>query len=166
MAVEGVIADAARGSLPLTWDALSRDATFGDDLLQQAIDFVKDDVFGEVVPVDEEDTYPLKVIRYLGNLVALELIDPGIDLWMNQPTSESATGVNEVHTFVDRAEMLRRLGERLGMQVRAEEAEIDAILGRPTLKIFPRGDVNVAADEPLLTPAVADWPRPFVDTGR
>lgn len=162
MPVVGAIATAARGILPVTWDALSRDAQrFGDALLQQAVDVTKEVIFGTIIPVGAEANYPLRVIRYAGRLVALELIEPGIDFWMNELLSESASGTNEVHTFTDRADKLRQLGDRLGILVRAEEADVLALLGRPKLKRIPRMGISTPKDDLLLTPSPREFPAPF-----
>ena len=141
MTLEGAIAERTRGILPVTWDALSKDDRYGDGLLQTAIDTAKAWVTDEVVPPDEEeDTYPVTVIDYIAKIAALEMIPPGIDFWMNEPISETATGTDEVHTFTDRAETLRKLGEELLEGTRDKADEIAALLPAPpqrTIKAVP-----------------------------
>lgn len=162
MPVEGVIADAARGIFPVTWDALSRNPVFGDGLLQQAVDLSKDALFGDVIPVADEEDYPLRVIKFAGKLTALELITPGVDMWMNEPTYEASSGTNETHTFVDRAERLYLLGQQLAQEVLREEASIYALLGtpRPT-RLLPRPDIAVDPNDVLLSPNPREFPAPF-----
>lgn len=163
MAVQGAIADAARGYLPVTWDALSRDAErFGDGLLSAKVELVMETVLGQIIPPADEDLLPLRAIHYMGKLVALEIIPAGIDFWMNEVTSESAQGPNENHTWVDRADKLRQLAETLGWQVRKDETAILALLGRkPALKTLPRMGISVSADDVLLTPNPREFPAQF-----
>ncbi len=154
MAVEGSIAEFARGVLPYTWDALSRDATFGDDLLQLHVDTVKEVVFGSVIPVLDEDGFPLRVLRWCGKKVALELIEPGMDLWMNQAQQISATGTNETESFEER-------GKRLAAELLREESEVLALLGKPKIRNIPRMGITTAEDDLLLTPDPRGFPLPY-----
>ena len=167
LTVAGAIAERARGILPVTWDALLGDSRYGGGLMRQTIDTVKENVFGEVVAPDDEEQYPLLALDYAAKLVALELISPGIDFWMNEPTAVSATGTNENHTFIDRAAMLRLLRDDLIEQTRLLAADVAGIIGyrRPSRRGVPR--LNTIDDE-LLTPNPQEFPRPFAAsrTGR
>lgn len=164
MPVVGAIAERTRGILPVTWDALQRDPRFGDALLQTVIDTVKQSVFGTIVAPTAESTYPVLAIDYAAKLVALELITPGIDFWMNEPLSESATGTNENHTFVDRAAQLQDLRRQLLEETRRMAADVAALIGyrRPNSR---RPLLNTIDDE-LLTPSPQEFPRPYAATGR
>lgn len=167
MPVTGAIADAARGVLPITWDTLVKDEAFGDGLLQDAVDTVKEEVLGSVIEIEAEDDLPLRAIRFMGRKIALELIPAGVDLWMNQPQQESATGVNENHLFVNRAAELRALAERLTTQINREEASILALLGRPARsRNLPRPAISTPADDVLITPNPREFPRPFAEPRR
>lgn len=163
MAVPGAIAERARGILPVTWDALSRDTQrFGDGLLEDKIDLVKEALFGTVIPATDEDDHPLRVIDYAAKMVAYELISPGIDFWMNEVIQESASGTNETHAWIDRAEKLRLLGERLGWEIRRDEPMIFGLLGRkPALKRIPIMGISTPADDVLLTPNPREFPAPY-----
>lgn len=161
MAVAGAIADAARRVLPVTWDALSRDDRFGDALLQQSIDVVKEDLFGQVVNVSAEDDYPLKVIRHAGLMVALDIIPSGVDMWMNELIEETARGTDETHSFADRARQLQELGKQIALRVKQDEDDILALLGRPNVRNIPRMGISTPADDVLLTPNPREWGIPF-----
>ena len=163
MPVEGVIAEAARRVLPVTWDALLRDTQrFGDALLQSVVDTVKDRLFGQVVTPQAEDQYPLRVIQFAGKMVALELVNPGIDFWMNELLQESASGVSETHTYVDRADKLRLQGERLAWEITRDADSIYALLGTaPPRRRLPIMGISTPADDVLLTPNPREFPAPF-----
>lgn len=166
MAVEGAIAERTRGILPVTWDALQRDTSrYGDGLLRSTIDTVKERVFGTVSAPATEATYPLIVIDYVAKLAALELITPGIDFWMNEPVSESATGTDENHAFVDRAEALRELRKSLLDETRRLAPEVGPLIGYTRLSNAPRPAINTLDDE-FLTPSPQEFPRPFARTAR
>lgn len=162
MPVSGAIADRARAILPVTWDALSGDPRYGDGSLQTSIDTVKDSVFGEVVAPTAEAAYPLMAIDYAAKLVALELIPAGIDFWMNEPTSESATGTNENHTFDLRAARLAELRNILLQQTRGMAMDVANLIGYGrTTTNYPR---NSAQNDEFLTPSPQEFPRPYSAT--
>lgn len=165
MALEGAIAERVQGILPVTWDALSRDPRFGDALLQAAIDTAKEDITGIVVDVDDEATYPLIVIDFIAKIAAMEIIPAGIDFWMNEPTAESSTGTNEVHSFVDRADKLKQQREELLKQTRARAAEIASLLGYSRVGNRRVPLLNTMDDE-FLTPSPQEFPRPYRITER
>jgi len=160
MPVEGVIAERTRGILPVTWDAMHGDPRYGDGLLQTVIDTAKERVFGVNVASGAESAYPLIVIDFVAKVAALELITPGIDFWMSQPISESATGTNENHTFTDRAAALRALREDLLAETRRLAGEVGSLITfrRISGKAVPK--LNTINDD-LLTPSPQDFPRPY-----
>jgi hypothetical protein len=166
VAVEGAIADRVRGILPVTWDALIADRRYGDALLRNSIDTVKETVFGVVVLPQLEAAYPLIVIDYVAKLCAIELITPAIDYWMDEPyqISQSGSG-NEVTTSSEKADRLRQLREDLLRQTRALEPIVGPLIGfrRTALKSRPRSST---IDDPFLTPALQEFPRPYKVTDR
>ena len=165
MAVEGAIAERARAELPVTWDALSLAPQFGDALLQAKIDAVKEAVFGVVVTPNAEAAYPLMVVNYVGKLVALELITPGIDYWMSEPITVSATGTQETTSYTDRAAMLLRLREDLLKQSRALWPDVSALIGFTRVSSAPIPLLSTM-EEPFITPSPFEFPRPYRETDR
>lgn len=165
MAVDGAIAERVRGILPVTWDALSRDSRFGDGLLRTTIDVVKETITGTNVAPIAEGMYPLIVVDYLAKLAAVELCRPGIDYWMNQPTSESAQGVEENHTYIDRADALRQLREDLLAETRLKAPEVAPLIGYTRVLGGPRPLINTLRDE-FLTPSPQEFGRPYRATDR
>lgn len=165
MAIEGRIAERAQTILPITWDALLNDERFGEASLVVALDTAKVAVTGTTVTAIAEDLYDSVVIDYIAKVAILELIPAGIDFWMNQPTSESATGTEENHTFIDRAEALRKLAEALLKETRDKADEIALMLGyiRPSGKARPKSST---IDDEFLTPSHQEFPRPYVVTDR
>lgn len=168
MPVAGAIAERARRIIPITWDALSRDPRYGDGLLQDAVDLVKETLFGDVMDPALEDTYPLRLLDFAGKLVALELISPGIDLWMNMPTSEVTTGTNESQTWVDRAQKLADQREELVAETRRLTPEMEALISeltgfRPTRRTSGAPGLSSIGDD-LLTPSPQEFPRPYTRT--
>lgn len=148
--------------LPVTWHALSQDTRYGDGFLGDVIDLVKEMVFGEVISTDEENTYALVIIDYAAKLAAIELCTPGIDFWMNEPVSESATGTNENHTFIDRAKQLSELRKTLIEDTRRMAGDVAALLG--FRRFSPRRPLLNTMNDELLTPSPQEFPRPYVAT--
>lgn len=163
MSDQGIIANAARAVLPVTWDALSRDTDrFGDGLLNDTINVVLEEMLGAVADDAALELLPLRVIRFIGKKVALELIPAGIDFWMSEPVQESAEGPNETHTWIDRANKLQVLAQQLGLEIRRDEPAILAILGRKAApKHLPRMGISTPADDVLLSPDPRGFPAPF-----
>lgn len=161
MAVEGSIAEFARGILPYTWDALSREAQFGEDLLQRNVDLIKEDVFGTIIVIAAEDFFPLKVLKWCAKKVAIELIPSGIDMWMNQAQQVSATGTHEVESFEHRSKRLEELRALLLAEVLRDENEILGLVGRPRISTRPRMGISVVEDDLLLTPDPRGFPLPY-----
>lgn len=161
-----VIAERTRGVIPITWDALLNDARFGDDLLYGAIQLVEETLFGEMLDEAEEQDLPYRVIDFAAKLTAIELINPGIDFWMNQPLNESATGTNEVHVFTERVDKLLKLREQLLIETRRLAPEIEQLID--TLLGFRRAPKAVpgltSINDELLTPSPREFPRPFIRT--
>lgn len=160
MAVEGKIASAALGELPLTWKALAGSPDYGDPFLKSKIELVKLRLFGEVISVDAENALDIRVIDYAGKLVALQIINPGIDYWGKQPLSIGATGRNENKAYTDRARDLRDLRVLLLEQTRLLFREVEALLpGRQfnTVSNVPR----VQDIENAHTPSPYDFEPAF-----
>ncbi len=164
MPVAGVIAERTRAILPVTWDALSKDPRYGDDLLQDVIDFAKSNTFGTIVAPAAETAYSYRAIDYTAKIAAIELCLPGIDFWMNEPMSESATGTNENHSFTDRAAVLQALRRNLIEETRRLAGEIADEIGFRAFS--PRRPLLSTIDDELLTPSPQEFPRPFAATDR
>lgn len=163
MAVEGEIAQRTKAIMPITWDALSKDSRYGEELLRQTIDTVKERVTGEVIDPENEGNYPLVVIDYLSKLSALELINPGIDFWMSQPVSTTTTGTSEDVSYPSRTAELRNLRAFLISEVRKLEPEVMPLIDFTRLSRPPRASSSTQND-PFLTPSPQEFPRPFKDT--
>lgn len=164
MAVAGVVAERIAGILPVTWDALSKDTRYGETRLRQTIDYVKYIVLGKVVAPTAEAAQPLTVVDYIAKVTAIELCTAGIDFWMNEPVSESATGTNEQHAFVDRVAALEKQRARLVEETRRLAPEIADLVDFRAFS--PRRPLSSTIDDEFLTPSPQEFPRPFQTTDR
>lgn len=163
MAVEGEIANRTKAIMPITWDALSKDTRYGEELLRQTIDTVKERIMGEVVDPENEGNYPLVVIDYLSKLSAVELINPGIDFWMSQPQSSTATGTAEDVTYPSRTTELRNLRTNLLAEIKRLEPEVIPLIDYKRVSRAPRASSSTQND-PFITPSPQEFPRPFGST--
>lgn len=161
MPISGEIADRTKAIMPITWDALSKDSRYGEELLQATIDTVKERIFGEAPPA--ENTMALVVIDYTSKLIALELINPGIDFWMSQPVSATATGTAEDVTYPSRTAELRNLRTYLVAEVKKLEPEVMPLIDYNRLSRAPRASSSTQND-PFITPSPQEFPRPFGST--
>lgn len=162
MAVEGAIADEARGHLGVTWSYLSKDSVrYGDTFLQRKVDNAKNQIFGEVVdPDDEETLYAREVIEYAGKAAALKIIPGAADYWASQKVVDSS-GQKENATWVDRVEAIWKLRDRLKAEVEEDKKFLSDLHGS-VIAVRPRRrsvGVTVGINDTYLTPNVEDVPR-------
>lgn len=165
MAVAGAIAEHTRAQLPVTWDMLSTSRKFGDALLRQTIDGVKEEILGTVGTPESEEELPLSVIKYLGKMTALELITPGIDAWRSEPVSLVTTGTNEQTSYSDPVDGLLKLRELLLKQTRTDWGLVQPLISFRRIHGGPRPAINTLNDE-FLTPSPQEFPRPYRVTER
>lgn len=165
MAVTGAIADRVRGIMPVSFDMLTSSATFGDGAMRTLIDTVKTKVMGENLSPVAEATYSLIVIDYLAKLAALELINPAIDAWRNEPVVVGATGTNEQVTYTDAVTALTALREDLLRQTKRDWATVGPLITYRPLNGGPRPLSNTI-NEDFLTPSPQEFPRPYRVTER
>lgn len=165
MAVVGAIAERVQGIIPVTWDALSKDARYGESLLRATIDTTKEKVMGVNVPPTSEVNYSVIVVDYLAKLTALELINPGIEFWMNEPSSETATGTSEQHSFLDRVAALEKLRAALIADTRKMADQVAPLIDNQPILKAPGAAIN-PLNEDFPTPSPLEFPRPFAVTNR
>jgi hypothetical protein len=117
----GAIAANVREHIPIAYDALAKDARYGEPRLQSRVDTVKFRLFGTVIPAALEATvYNPLVLDFAGKVAALQIIPAAVDFWMVQHVSVSATGTNENTSYPDRIDALWRIHERLLLEVKQD----------------------------------------------
>lgn len=160
----GAIAQGAREHLPITWDALEVDRRYGERLLQGRVDLVKFRLFGEVVaPAVEGSTYDPIVVDYAAKSVVLELSSPGADYWASMASSFSAENRQETKLYIDRAQAIWRLHDRLMVETRAMWDDVRGRLGI-RLRVRPRSRgivVSEPGDDFFVTPSPNTFERPY-----
>ena len=109
---DSLIVYSARDQLPETWDALLEANTFGEEALNRRLNIIMYRVLGAPLTELEQQTMSPLFAEYMGVLLALELIVPGLDFWSKQAISLSA-GERESKAYKDRAEDLRKLRDDL-----------------------------------------------------
>jgi hypothetical protein len=150
----GRIAQAAQSEMPLTWKALRDDASFGASFLSAKVRSVCTSLFGTDIPEGVESALDQRVVDYAGKLLALELVNPGVDYWGKQPLSIGATGRNENKGYKDRSQDLRILAERLLAQTRTMWPEVELLLPARRFRTVP----NIARVRDV---AIAHTPNPY-----
>jgi hypothetical protein len=119
-------------------------------------------LFGTVLAPEIQTALDILVIDYAGKLVALELINPGIDYWGKQPLTIGATGRNENKGYKDRASDLVALRQSLLTQTRQMWPEVEELL--PARRIRRVANVpRVAQITGAHTPSPYDFERPYED---
>lgn len=153
-----------RSEMPQTWDGLAKDNFIGLATLRLRIENVKAILLPAVVAAQDETAYSATLRAYIAKVAANDLIGPGIEYWMRQKTSLSATGTNENKSLPDPIAALRDLGKRLAV-------EIENLAGNPAVTLF---SVNVSeapgisGDGDLVTQDPFAWPieyQPYTNPG-
>lgn len=162
--------------IPLTWDALRRATiqstgtqapAFGDTAIQEVVDDVLADLFGEdnMPDVAAQDALPRKVQRWIAKLVSIELLTAGLEIFREAPISKNTTGSAEVITWEPRQEEMRKLRTDLLVETRGDEAEMLALLNLTPARQKGVPLLNTIDDE-FITPSHQEFPRPFARTNR
>ena len=160
MAVTGGVADWAKGELPQEFDALNKE--YGDPFIQRKIDSVLASMFaGNTIDTDTQEALPVRVQDFLGKLVALELINPGISYWSKQALTVGARGSNESKAYKDRAEDLKELRKQLLEATRAMAGEVFTDLPDRLVSRTPVGP-RVRQALGAVTPDPDGFERPFL----
>lgn len=160
MPVLGEIAARASGHMPATWEALSKRQQFGEEGLQRRVDTVKEILFGEVAPYDQElALYGPLGVEYAGICVALDLVSAGYDHWMAAATSWGASGRNENKTFIDRAQALLKLRDEV--LVPAEERLYPRVADLLVGVLVPKRQGVMTAQQPRAADHVTPDPLTF-----
>lgn len=154
------IATYARGEMPQTWDVLLTDKNLGEEFLGERLNSIMMKLFGEILSDGVVAALDVRVLDYAGKILALELINPGIDYWGKQPLSAGAR--NENKSYADRASHLRELRKMLLEQTRLMWPEVEALL--PGRRGYRGGSVPRVRDITVAhTPNPYDFERPFGD---
>lgn len=159
----GEISDQARQLMPITWDELSKDARYGDRMLQTRINYVKYKLFATIVdPLEEVTSYNPLLLDFVAKNVALQIIPAGIDYWMNQQESISTSGTREAVSYPNRINALKNLKEWLEVEVSNLRPEFDGQFAVRKKSRAPK----VSNGNDLITPNPQKFPRAFDENGR
>lgn len=137
MAPTATIAGWTQGELPEEYDALLK--KYGDPFIQRKIDSVLMSLFGEVLDNAGQEALDIRLQDYIGKVVALELIGPGISYWSKQALGVGARGSNETKTYKDRAEDLKELQKQLLAKTREMYPEIQDLIPNRRVRRTPVG---------------------------
>jgi hypothetical protein len=151
----------ARDELPETWDAIDEKLTGGPDLLTRRAESAKRRFFGPTpLTQTEENQLDERVVQYVGKIIALSIINAGIDYWSKQRISVGAR--SEAITFKDRAEDLHRLRVTLLEETRLMWVEVEPLLN-PTVVTNMRSRLRVREVENFHTPNPYDFGKKLDD---
>lgn len=129
----GAIVDGVSDHMPITAEALKRDARFGERRMQKIATLIQLRVLKEAVSPEEEIvTYELPLLDYFSKRVALELCTPGIDYWARQHRTATTQGPTEITSFPDMIAALEKLRDRLVIELEENWRELSFFV--PELK--------------------------------
>lgn len=158
----GRVMDAAQTILGLTWARLENASWYGAAKLQIRVLAAKNRWLPAALVGADESTYPALLVDYLGKRTALEIIPAGIEYWMDQAISITATGTNEtISKYGSRVKALQDLAADL-------ERDCAELMGNPALVDYFTAsgvgpDVSDGSDEDMgmVTTSAYDWPPAF-----
>lgn len=155
----GLVAESVRSLMPMTWDKLSKASYFGRELLLTRVAAAKARVYPASVLATAETTWTTVMVEYAAKNAALELIPAGIEYWMNQKTTVSATGTNETTSFTDRQAALQKLGAWLQQEVARLVSNPDLTLALTSVSDAP--DTSYPDQADMLTESPFDFPPAY-----
>jgi hypothetical protein len=151
----GAVAQKVKEHIPIVWDALSKDARYGDTSLQGRIDVTKFRLFGTSVSAATEATmYNPLVLDYVGKLSSLSILVAAADYWSAQTTQETITGTDESRSFPDRLKHVWDLYKQIKTQADDMASEV-AEFG--VIPPFKKGSYPKTRSEPWLSPNPDTW---------
>ena len=110
----GAIFDGVGDHMPITFNALRNDPTFGERRIAKIVTLIQLRVLKSYVqPSEELEAYELPLLDYFSKRVALELCTPGIDYWGRQHKTINAVSPTEMASFPDMIASLEKLRVRL-----------------------------------------------------
>lgn len=154
-----IIETLVRSEMPMTWDGLEKDAYLGLSTLRIRIANVKSMILPTATAEQDEDSYSNVLRAYVSKRAALDLIPTGIEFWMRQKTSLSATGTNENKTLPDPIAALRDLAKRLAVEVENLAGNVDVVQATQITGEAPA----ISNDGDPITPDPYDWNDAFAD---
>jgi len=154
---DNLITQNARDELPETWDALLEADSFGEEALERRYNLVMYMTLGELLDDAAIAAISPILAAYLGKVMALDLIIPGIDFWSKQALAHSA-GERETKAYKDRAEDLAKLRDMIFKDVAKlksfVEDELPMVPRRATDTARVTDSGNVVGQDAFVT---ADW---------
>ena len=145
----GGIADGAADHLPVTYERLRSDPTFGERRIQKYATLIQLRVLDTYCQPDEEITnYSLPLLDYFSKRLAFELVSPGIDYWGRQHKTITAQGPTEISSYPDMIQTLERLRERLRKELEQDWRDLRFFLpSLPQRKSIPMPASSVEFEE-------------------
>lgn len=154
-----IIETLVRSEMPMTWDGLAKDIYLGLATLRLRIENVKAMILPAATATQDESAYSNVLRAYVSKRAALDLIPTGIEFWMRQKTSLSATGTNENKTLPDPIAGLRELAKRLAIEVENLAGNVDIVQATQIMGEAPA----ISNDGDLLSADPYDWDIAFED---
>lgn len=163
---QGPIAQRAQGLIPVTWDMLLRSKIVPQDgTLLAAINLAKQNTFGSVITIAQENASPFIAIDYAAKLAVIEIAVAGVDVWMDQAMSVSSQGTNENLSYIDRASKLEDRRTELISETRDMQMEVSKIVGYYIDNGRAVPQLSSATINPFHnTPSPEEYPRPYRQT--
>lgn len=156
------IAFFVRTLMPRTWEALRTESWYGDQALDLRIRSARYTELPLTLAEANESTYSFALKDFIAAVAALEIIPAGIEYWMRQKITKSATGTNENVTLIDPVASLKELEKRL-------MAKVERLRGNPNIigNLALPGELPAISDDgDPLTLNPFDFPPAFgVSTG-
>ncbi len=155
-----IIARLVQSLIPATWEGLKKADYYGEDLLTQRIQIAKYTALSTALAEADESTYTPLMRDYIATLAAIEIIPAGIEYWMQQKITVTATGVNESVSYTDRQlAFLRGLVPNLVRKAAALSANPNLVvsIGTPgSAPLVSGNDTGLLTSDPYTFPEAFD----------
>lgn len=129
----GAVVDGIGQYMPITFNAMRFDDSFGDRYLQRFADRAKRETLGYVDAPDLEEFYDPQLVDYLSKLAAMHLCVPARDYWGRQWRTRTTQSPVTMASYPDMLASLKDLEARLAGELPADLRQLRLYI--PTLPV-------------------------------
>jgi hypothetical protein len=150
-------ADIAKSVVPVTWHALSIDDRIGATALSSRETYISELIFGSELNEAAQDALNPLVAEYAGKALAFQVVNMGIDFWMDQSQTATTRQPLEVTTYADRLESLQELKKSLLAELKGLEPIVAPLIPNFFIRESASRPLLSSIDDELLTPNPQDF---------
>lgn len=156
----GAVVDGIGQWMPVTFNALRDDDSFGDRFFQRFADRAKRETLGYVDTPDLEEAYDPQLIDYLSKLAAMHLCLPARDFWARQWRTRTTQSPVTIASYPDMLASLTALQAQLACELPDDLRQLRLYVPSLPVQRISMAPVSTLEDFPYKTPNPSFVRRP------